>query len=397
MNKLIQNYGLDSLQPAENFGIIPNQNFATYDYSGWLKLANCSFDDFTKVCDLSSYDLITNPPFTIDNTNEKLPEPISKPGMRKRYTQGQRPDIKNSLSKKSIELERTYQKLDGFLQSHKQTLGSVNILYPLKLTSKMYHYIAESDFSWSCVDTFDSGGFKLGFWECDKLLKSEKSMFLEYILSFLNRRVDLYGSEMETVLDILKKDLESSETKYVSYLGRKFREIFQSWNDGRVQDKTQTFSVRQKTKDEDVDATLSVSGEVEALIAKSGVQELQELSSVKQKEQGEYISGLQWQDKKQKEMILLHRRKRRNLYFKEALERNQARAQKAQESLEQKRKIKVQNLEKKLSEIGIDQKKIETLNTRIIKEQEKKKEKFQEKRDNSQGKNSNSTKRLPKW
>jgi len=96
-------------------------------------------------------------------------------------------------------------------------------------------------------------------------------------------------------------------------------------------------------------------------------------------------------------MILLHRRKRRNLYFKEALERNQARAQKAQESLEQKRKIKVQNLEKKLSEIGIDQKKIETLNTRIMKEQEKKKEKFQEKRDNSQGKNSNSTKRLPKW
>jgi len=115
MNKLIQNYGLDCLQPAENFGIIPNQNFATYDYSRWLKLANCSFDDFTKVCDLSSYDLITNPPFTIDNTNEKLPEPILKPGMRKRYTQGQKPEVKNSLSKKSIELERTYQKLDRFL------------------------------------------------------------------------------------------------------------------------------------------------------------------------------------------------------------------------------------------------------------------------------------------
>lgn len=173
MNRVIQNYGLEDLQAHEGFGMIPNQSFSTYDYSGWLKLANCSFDDLAKNLDLGSFDIISNPPFTTDNTNERLPEIISRPGTKSRNPSGSSQGQKNSLSRKCIELERTYQKLDAFLQKNRHSLGSVNILYPLKLTSKMYHYVAESDFSWTCVDTLDSGGFKLGFWECDKLLKSE--------------------------------------------------------------------------------------------------------------------------------------------------------------------------------------------------------------------------------
>jgi hypothetical protein len=64
----------------------------------------------------------------------------------------------------------------------------------------MYHYVAESDLAWDCVDTLVSGGFKIGLWRCEKLLRSERQEFLDYIISFLNHRRDLFGSERETVL-----------------------------------------------------------------------------------------------------------------------------------------------------------------------------------------------------
>lgn len=54
----------------------------------------------------------------------------------------------------------------------------------------------------------------MGLWECEKLLKSERDMFLEYLVSFLDRRTDLRGSDFQTIKGVLREDISDFDEAY---------------------------------------------------------------------------------------------------------------------------------------------------------------------------------------
>lgn len=277
MNNMMMNLGLEDLQPAGEYEFMGSSKYPIFNYGRWLKLANCNFDRVKEDINLNNFDIFTNPPFTSDNTNESLPSVVHRPGSGKNKRRVQK---KNSLAKKNIELEQNYAKFDKFVTNQRTTLGSVYILYPLKLKSKMYHYVAESDLAWTCVDTLVSGGFRLGLWKCEKLLKSEKDMFLEYLVSFLNTRSDLHNSDMKTVYDVLKSDLEDAEQAYLDYLKGQFKEIYSTWRFNKFGVETQTFNVNVHTKEELLNPTLDVKQEVTDLVKSNDIEQFSELATL---------------------------------------------------------------------------------------------------------------------
>lgn len=56
------------------------------------------------------------------------------------------------------------------------------------------------------------------------------------------------------------------------------------------------------------------------MVSKDEIEQFGELTQVDKLEKGEYISTLQWNNKQHKDIILRERRKRRNMYFKLAIE-----------------------------------------------------------------------------
>jgi hypothetical protein len=266
------------LQPAGDDKFLKSVEYQSYNYGKWLKLANCSFEMVKNDVNLDNYDIFTNPPFTVDNTNDVLPALVPHPS--KGSVRSSSDQQKNSLAKKCIKLEQNYQKFDEFISSSRKSLGSVHILYPLKLTSQMYHYIAESDMSWNCVDTFTSGGFKLGLWKCEKLLKSEKNMFLDYIISFLDRRKDLHGSEYDTIYQVLLSDLENTEKEYINLLNDRFKEIHYTWKHKRFGEEKETFNITKYNKDVDLNPTLSLKSEVTDLVATNDLNKFSDLATL---------------------------------------------------------------------------------------------------------------------
>ena len=167
---------------------------------------------------------------------------------------------------------------------------------------------------------------------------------------------------------------------YTDFLHNKFNTVYDTWKLNRFDDEIETISVNRYTSENDIDPELKVESEVGDIIRADHAHSFNELATVNQikiHSKNEFISGLQWNNKHHKEIILRERRKRRNMYFKEAIEKQALQKQQSKAKIEFRRKKRVDQLEKELAAAGIDEKKLEMIQRKMVKESEKKTKRIQ--------------------
>lgn len=376
MAKMTSEHNLTLLKPSEDYQFSISPNFEIFHYGSFLKLANCNFIDIPRYLhtNLNKYDVITNPPFSPLNylENKKIED---NPNFK--AIEGDVNNFYEKVAKRAIALEKKYQNFDKFLYENKQNLGEVRIIYPLKLENKKYHYVAESDLSWECNQTFFSGGFKLGVWGWNKTLKSEEKIFIDFTKNFLNRRKDLHGSEDSVLVEKINKEVEGTQfenSKSIEKMVKSWREGKTDWKPLKENEKIKDQESKEKRFSGIEEGTLDILESFETSnLQEQTVNLLKEVSS--NQASGDYLASLEWNNKHEKNIILVERRKRRNRYLTKLKEEGEIRKKEEEKKRKERRMKKAKGLEARLENLGVLKEDFERIEKAVLKEGEKKREK----------------------
>lgn len=380
MAKMNAEHNLNLLKSAEDYNFSISPNFEILQFGEYLKLVNCNFWQIpdTLNSDLEGYDIFTNPPFSplkylqdqkmLENKNLKALE-------------GDVTNFYERMAKRAIALEKKYQNFDKFLYKHKKELGSVHIVYPLRLQRTKYHFVAESDLSWDCTHTFFSGGFKLGLWEWNKNLKSEEKLFFDFTKNFLNRRKDLHGSENVVIAEELNNNLEGTPfqgSRHIETLINTWRMGKEDWADLNPNQKlSDQKDIKKRFKGVE-EGTLDIREKFEISNQSEKVVDLANLA--KGDHEKPFLASMEWNNKIEKAIILDERRKRRNSYLKRIKEEGESERMEKAKKIGQRRKARLKGFEAKLKNMGVLSEDFEKIEKRIIGEGKKKKKRVQDRR-----------------
>ena len=322
-----------------------NLKHPTFYFGNYLKLLQTDFKDIPDTFrdSFQGFDVLTNPPFSPYSPEDNQTEKLQK------------------SKKRAVALEKKYQNFDKFLYENKENLRNVFIFYPMQISKKQYHYIAESDHDWECQRVINSGGLRLGVWGYSKVLKSEKKILVNFVKNFLGRRKDVQGLESGEMKQVVLEELK--ETQFEGKEGW-VSELVDSWKSGKIEKKgkkrgknkvseastsSPEVSIDGKTRDL---KQFSASEMMSEMLEQDIITDLAELKSKPLKDT-DYIATLNWSNKGEKRKILVERKKRRNAYLKAQKEKAAADRLRAETERSKRREKVVQKLESRVRDLGV--------------------------------------------